>query len=219
MNKDLRLILASFKDKDYFTIAEARDLPGVSRLSVAGVHNLLSHELARPSSRLGKVSYGVYCVKKEIPDTGILVPTSGADYLFAKYVGTVKKPRGYLSGLSFLNAIGFSDDVPGRIEIVTNLEKSRGREVQRGSERAYLRHPSIRVTSKNVRILPVFDVLSRGYSSKDPALSSALGGYLKKLGISKENILDTFESLPSGVRERINVGRVLDGFMEGRGSF
>jgi hypothetical protein len=213
MNKNLKEILSAFEEKDFFTIAEARRLPALSSLSDSGVCNLLNEELSRPNSRIGKISYGLYGIKKEIPGTGIFDTASGLDYLIAKYLGNGKKAKGYITGLSFLNIIGYSDDVPARLELASNLEKSRGREILVSNQRAYLRKPSSPVNSKNARILPVFDVLSRGSSNKDPKLMEDCCHYLVSLGVHAEEVERIFNRLPKGSKRRIDIGGLLHGIM------
>lgn len=216
MNKTLQIIISSFQRKDFFTIADARKIPSLSFLSTSGVFNLLNKELSQSNSKIGKISYGVYCVRKEIPGTGIFYSTTGVEYLRSKYIGTGKRVRGYVAGLSFLNEIGYSDDVPGRIEIVSNVETTRGRELRIGPEKAYVRKAPIRVTAKNARILPVFDILAKKTPKKDVRLMNALTHYLSEAGIDKNAVELAFKNLPKNLYNKINIGGLLDGTLEGK---
>jgi hypothetical protein len=214
MRKELCQIIDAFGNQPSFRLAQARKLTDVSHLSSAALCNLLRRETQRKNSWIGKLSHGVYCVKTSLAGSSLRFPRSGSDVLFSRYLQRGKQVEGYVSGLSFLNQIGYSDDVPGRLELVSNFEKSRGREIRLGEQRAYLRRPLIKVTKENVRILPVFDVLSRSSLAGDPSFSQAVARYFAYQKVGPAQIKEVYEQLPLGSKKRIVLGNLIDGIVE-----
>lgn len=215
MEKNIDYIVSSFRKCPFFTISDVKKLAPFLNTSDSEIWNLLNFAISRDNSKIGKISFGIYCVKKTIPGTQISYSTPTTDFVRAKYIGNGKKIEGYFSGLSFLNRIGYSDDVPGCLEIVSNLEKTRGREIRISSQNVNIRKPYIEVTAQNSRILPIFDVLVRNYLSKDPELISALRSYCVSTGIKKAEIKGVYQQLPSGAKRRVNIGGLLNGTLEG----
>jgi hypothetical protein len=210
MEKKIDKIIAAFADRPFFALADILLLPSFEKMSDSAMCNLLNEEMAKKDSRIEKIVFGIYCVKKEIPGTGVFYSTSPQDYLSAKYLGGPENSQGYVSGLAFLNAIGYTDDVPGVIEIVSNLERSRGRLVSFSSERAYLRKPLSKVTLQNSKILPAFDVLCRGPYKGDAELLKDIGRYFSEMGITPGQVQDVFDQLPPGAKRRINIRGLLN---------
>jgi predicted transcriptional regulator of viral defense system len=58
---------------------------------------------------------------------------------------------GFYSGLTLQNAIGLTTPVPNTVEIVTNREKSRRREINVGNQNLCLRRSRTIITSRNVK--------------------------------------------------------------------
>jgi len=78
-----------------------------------------------------------------------------------KYICNEVNVYGFYAGLTLENAIGLTNQVPNIIEIVTNKEKSRVREVLVGSQKIRLRKSLLEITEQNVNVLQFLDLMNR----------------------------------------------------------
>ena len=76
-----------------------------------------------------------------------------------KYLADNGEVFGYFSGVSLLNRIGISTQVPSVLEIYTNKETSQVREVKVGRQRVTLRKARTRITSDNVAVLSFLEMM------------------------------------------------------------
>lgn len=84
------------------------------------------------------------------------------DVLQEKYIGGTEASNsqvfGYRSGLTFLNDIHLSEQVPAILEITTNKTSSKKYELICGWQRVWLRKPKTKITSENWRVLQFLDM-------------------------------------------------------------
>ena len=67
---------------------------------------------------------------------------------------------GYYSGLSFANKIGITTQMPNVIEIYTNNEKSRVREITVNNLKVIIRKARVNITSDNVYVLSFLELMN-----------------------------------------------------------
>ena len=77
-----------------------------------------------------------------------------------KYVNDGKDIIGYYSGVSFMNQIGLSTQVPNTLEIYTNNEPSRAREVPIGGQKVLLRRSRATVTRENADTMCFLELMN-----------------------------------------------------------
>lgn len=77
-----------------------------------------------------------------------------------KYLADNGKTFGYFSGISLLNKMGISTQVPSVLEIYTNKETSQVREVRVGVQKVVLRKARTKITSDNVLILSFLEMMN-----------------------------------------------------------
>lgn len=77
-----------------------------------------------------------------------------------KYINDGKRTIGYFSGMTFLNMLGLSAQVPNRIEIYTNNEPSRVREVSVGSQKVLLRRARTGITDDNAATMSFLELMT-----------------------------------------------------------
>jgi len=78
-----------------------------------------------------------------------------------KYICNEKSVYGFYAGLTLENAIGITTQVPNVVEIVTNNEGSKLRNVVIGNQKVRVRKSSVEITEQNVRILQFLDLMNR----------------------------------------------------------
>lgn len=77
-----------------------------------------------------------------------------------KYLSENGKAIGYFSGISLLNKMGISTQVPSTLEIYTNKETSQVREVKVGRQRVVLRKARTKINSQNVAVLSFLEMMN-----------------------------------------------------------
>ena len=97
---------------------------------------------------------GIYCFKYEGDsniDTNRIIES--------KYIYRNNKRFGYYSGLTFLNQIGISNQVPATKEIVSNNSKAIVKNITINNNRLIIRKPRVSIDESNAFILPYLESL------------------------------------------------------------
>ena len=112
--------------------------------------------------------------------------------IISKYIRRNGKTIGYYSELALANIAGITTQMPAEKCIVTNLEKSRGRNVIIKNRRFRVKAPRVLVNENNLNALIILDLISDAmkYSEYDWSQTAALlRAYVGKLGVSKADVL------------------------------
>lgn len=142
------------------------------------------------SGKVKRYDTGVYYLPatSRLKGTSSLAPGLVAQY---KYVNRNGKAEGYFSGYTFANQIGLTTQVPFALEIVTNREKMKYREVDIKGQRIILRKPRTEVTAENAEVLQLLDLLNNidNYTDTETAdASERLQTYVRNTGITKAQV-------------------------------
>ena len=96
---------------------------------------------------------------------------------------------GYITGISLLNQTGISTQVPNLIELVTNKESTRVRDIRIGKQIIRARRSRTTITKENAATLQFLDLMN---SITPSAMSETerfmLSKYVKDSGVKKETI-------------------------------
>lgn len=130
----------------------------LSRYSKQRVYQLI--DIAIGEEKLQRFENGIYYVpNRTIFGISKLDP---AKVVFRKYIGDNDgKTYGYYSGLTLLNGLGLTTQVPNIIEVVTNKEASRVREIYVGKQKVRLRKARVPITNENADALTVLDLFNQ----------------------------------------------------------
>jgi len=105
---------------------------------------------------------------------------------------------GFYAGLILENAIGLTTQVPNIVEIVTNNEGSRCREVLVGKQKVRLRKSSVKITEQNVRVLQFLDLMNRIDLKNMPEKSKdKLKKFVKENKLKREEVFLYVKKFPS----------------------
>lgn len=77
-----------------------------------------------------------------------------------KYINTVEDTIGYYSGITFLNMLGLSAQMPNALEIYTNNEPSRVRKVPVGNQKVILRRSRTYINSENAATMSFLELMN-----------------------------------------------------------
>ena len=120
----------------------------------------INKELAKlcEERKLIRFEKGVYYVPKNTP----LGPSSlnPMKIIDKRYILDGGERSGYYSGPSFLNWIGLSDQVPGTVEIYTNNESSKVREILVGPVKVLLRRARVKIDNGNVAVQSFLELMN-----------------------------------------------------------
>lgn len=96
---------------------------------------------------------------------------------------------GYYSGLSFANKIGITTQMPNVIEIYTNNEKSRVREININNLKVLLRKSRVNITKDNINVLSFLELMnSFSIDYFDKNRKELIINFIKEKNINREQI-------------------------------
>lgn len=121
-----------------------------------------------------------------------------------KYLADNGEVFGYFSGISLLNRMGISTQVPSVLEIYTNKETSQVREVKVGRQKVVLRKARTKITSDNVLILSFLEMMNAVTPSYfNEERKRAVRDYIKQNRITGKDITKYAPYFPDKVMRNL----------------
>jgi hypothetical protein len=119
---------------------------------------------------------------------------------------------GYVAGISLLNLAGLTTQVPNLIELVTNNETTRVRDIQIGKQRVRARRSRTTVTKNNANTLQFLDLMNViTPSNLDETERYMLSKYIKSSGVTRDSVTQYAGYFPAGaMRNMIESGAVYE---------
>ena len=144
---------------------------------------------------------GIYCFKYEgEPNIDI------KKIIESKYIYRNNNHFGYYSGLTFLNQIGISNQVPNTKEIVSNNSQAIVKSIKINDTKLIVRKPRVKINNSNVYLLPYLESLVAldNYDDNDIQTSNfLLKKYAIKHNITKEHANKYIEKFPNKIYKTI----------------
>ncbi len=130
---------------------------------------------------------GVYYIPKKSPlGMSLLNP---AKVVEKKYIKRNEDVCGYYAGYYLLNLLGLSTQVPNIIEIYSNNESSKVRDIRIGSQNIRVRKPRVDITSENAPVLVFLELMNIvDVHSLDDEKKKIIEKYLSDYNISRKDI-------------------------------
>ena len=175
----------------------------------AYVFRLLNKALE--SKEITRVSRGVYCVTGKTV-LGYYTPSSRT-VAERKYVCNQDDVFGVVSGLSLLNSFAVISQVPNDLEIVTNKEKTRRREIQIRGMNFVLRKSRFQITKENVKyyiVLQLFLEINKGFYLDDTS-KSLIKDFIKRNKLRNELMMQYALAFPQSVTQSLIKSGVIYG--------
>lgn len=148
------------------------------------------------SGKIERYDQGVYYIPKVTPLGKSRIPAKKV--YEKKFISDRKNTFGFYTGLTLQNAIGLTTQVPNTIEIITNREKSRRREINVGNQKLRLRRSRTKVTSRNVKALQLLELMnSIDMKQLTNIEKKALITYVRSQNISKNDIIPYIPDFPA----------------------
>ena len=127
-----------------------------------------------------------------------------------KYISDKNEIFGYYSGMSLLNMLGLTNQVPNVPEITTNNEATRKRKVRIGRRNVVLRKSIIKINNDNYLYLQFFDIFR--YADQE-IIESNIDNIIKFFNDNKldcEKIINIEKLLPMKIRKAFRRTNVYD---------
>ena len=153
---------------------------------------------------------GVYYIPEDTPlGRGRLDPRK---VIAKKYICDGSGIIGYFSGLTFLNMLGLSSQMPNVLELYTYKEPSRVREVPVGSQRVLLRRARTAIDSDNAATLSFLELMNfTDAAFYDAGKKKTVAAYIEDNGITRSSIAKYAPCFPDrAMRTLVESGVVYD---------
>ena len=139
------------------------------------------------SGEIKRFEKGVYYIPKKSPlGMSLLNP---AKVVEKKYIKRNEDVCGYYAGYYLLNLLGLSTQVPNIIEIYSNNESSKVRDIRIGSQNIRVRKPRVDITSENAPVLAFLELMNIvDVHSLDNEKKKTIEKYLSDYNISRKDI-------------------------------
>lgn len=162
------------------------------------------------SGELKRFDRGIYYFPEKMPwgDSSL----SSIQIVKRRFLTDGNQIYGYVTGLSLLNMTALSTQVPNRLEISTNNETTRVREVVIGNQRVLARRSRTTITKENVRTLQLLDLMNViNPAEMDDVERYMLKKFVKESGVTKEAVTEYAGFFPAkATRNMIESGVAYD---------
>lgn len=111
------------------------------------------------AQRIKRFNKGIYYVPQTTNENGGSFLNS-RKVVVKKYMNDGSNVFGYYSGYSFLHWLGLTTQVPNLLEIYTNNETSKVREVKVGNAKVLLRKTRVLIDSSNAAVLSFLELMN-----------------------------------------------------------
>lgn len=172
--------------------------------------NALRKSLSRmaKTGEIKRFQKGIYYIpEKTLFGESSLNP---ADVIRRKYLSDEKNQYGVLTGMALLNKWGLTTQVPNVIEISTNNETNRKRQVLIGEQPVILRRSRTPITNENVTLIEFLEALS-SIDFNNTEQVNYLCAYLKSQNFSRSLLDQVLIAYPKKIyQELVESGMIYD---------
>ena len=154
------------------------------------------------SGKLMRFEKGVYYIPTEtVFGKSLLNPRKVIE---KKYISDGKDTIGYYSGVTFQNQLRLSTQMANVIEIYTNNETSKKRDVLVGSQRVLLRRARTKITGSNVAVLSFLELMNdTSPEFLDDERKEIIQDFIKTNGITRKKITEYAPVFPDKVMRNL----------------
>lgn len=106
-----------------------------------------------------------------------------------KYIKSDDEIFGYYSGYYLLNLLGISNQVPNVIEVYSNRESSKMRDVKVGTQNVRVRKSRIKITKENVAVLTFLELMNVvAVNALDLGKKKTIIDFITEANVSRQDI-------------------------------
>ena len=157
---------------------------------------------------------GVYCFPSEGNEIAGVIFDDIVEkkYISGKHLGSMGLSEldvyGYYTGMTFLNRIHLSEQVPLVLEITTNNTSSKKRTFAIGKRRVILRKPKVEIDYKNAKILQFLDMFRWLASYEIEEYRKKIIAYAKEQKISYSSMVPYLKYYGADTIDKIEIARL-----------
>ena len=127
-----------------------------------------------------------------------------------KYISDGNETVGYYSGVTFQNQLRLTTQMSNVIEIYTNNEPSRVRDVFVGNQRVLLRRARTKITDSNVAVLSFLELMNdTSPAFIDEERKQLIENYIESNGITRKKITEYAPVFPDKVMRNLIESEVI----------
>lgn len=147
------------------------------------------------NGNLARFERGIYYIPVKTPfGNSVLNPNKVIE---RKYIMDRGKANGFYSGLTALNRLGLTAQMPNTIEICTNNETTKLRNIKVGSRDVTLRKSRVKITNDNLNVISFLELMNTipsGFFDDERKL--IIGKWVRDNKITREAVLKYAPKFP-----------------------
>ena len=121
-----------------------------------------------------------------------------------KYISKNGETTGFYSGLTALNNLGLTTQVPNVIEICTNNEATKVRDIKIGGQKIIIRKSKIKITNDNFNTIQFLDIMNSVPNNFfDKERKAIIKKWVQKKNITRESVLEYVSEFPDKTSRNI----------------
>lgn len=157
------------------------------------------------SGFLERYDNGIYYIPKQggLLDKSYLDPSL---VIMRKYVKDKSDVYGYVTGMSFINQLGLTTQMPAITEIVTNKEATNGRTVMVGNQKVRIKKSTVTVSDNNAELLQFLDAVGQAEKytelTKDETIKRLLS-YVKLKRFTKTQLSEVSPAITGSTAKKL----------------
>ena len=154
---------------------------------------------------LERYDSGIYYIPKQ----GRVLGKSYLDpflVILRKYVKNKSETYGYVTGISFVNQLGLTTQVPAVIEIVTNREATNGRVITVGNQRVRIKKSAVTVSDNNAELLQLLDSIGQAEKYTELPMEETIDtmlSYVKQKRFTKEQLSEVSSVITGATAKKL----------------
>jgi len=162
------------------------------------------------NNEIKRFSTGIYYIPEKMPWGHSVL--NAKKIIDRRFISDGEEVYGYITGLSLLNKAGLTTQIPNIVEVVTNNETTRVRDVKVGSQRVRARRARTKVTKNNVGTLEFLDLMNIiNPPLIDETEKLMLSKYIKSIDVTKDSVLQYAGIFPArAMRNMVESGAIYE---------
>ena len=180
----------------------------LNELSIEGLsENAVRQSVKRlvANGFLERYDNGIYYIPKQ---NGVLGKSYIDPFLVVirKYVRNKSETYGYITGMSFVNQLGLTTQIPAVIEIVTNKEATNGRMITVGNQKVRIKKPSVTVSDNNAELLQLLDGISQAEKYTELTIEETIDkmlSYVKQKKFTKKQLSEVSSVITGATAKKL----------------
>ena len=112
----------------------------------------------------------------------------------------------YVTGISFVNQLGLTTQMPAIIEIVTNREATNGRTITVGNQKVRIKKAAVTVSDNNAELLQLLDGIGQAEKYTELPMEETIDtmlSYVKQKRFTKEQLSEVLSAITGATAKKL----------------